>query len=260
MASPIEIASVSAWNEALRSSKAAGKTVAVDFHATWCGPCKTIAPIYANLAKQYPQVTFLRVDVDKVQPVAQKYKVAAMPTFLAIKGEQGVVDTLKGADPQGLTNLIARHAGPNPPVAPLPPKAEEAKAKGTEAFKAGDWATAVEFYGKAIEEAPDSAALYANRSVTLLNHLSSPSPASLPSAPNPLELALSDARKATELLPSWGKGWVRLGEALVASVAAGGDAEQRQEAVKAFELAVERSEGTVKKEARLKLHKAKQEL
>lgn len=76
-----------------------------------------------------------------------------MPTFLAIKGDQGVVDTLKGADPQGLTNLIARHAGPNPPVAPLPPKAEEAKAKGTEAFKKGDWATAVDLYGEAIKEA-----------------------------------------------------------------------------------------------------------
>lgn len=76
-----------------------------------------------------------------------------MPTFLAIKGDQGVVDTLKGADPQGLTNLIARHAGPNPPVAPLPPKAEEAKAKGTEAFKKGEWAAAVELYGEAIKEA-----------------------------------------------------------------------------------------------------------
>lgn len=100
-----------------------------------------------------------------------------MPTFLAIKAGN-VVDTvslpqprlgpqrradpsfptcrtpqLKGADTQGLTQLVVRHAGPNPPVAPLPDKAEEAKAKGNEAFRLGDWATAIDWYSKAIEEA-----------------------------------------------------------------------------------------------------------
>lgn len=50
---------------------------------------------------------------------------------------------------------------------------------------------------------------------------------------------------------------MRLGEALVASVAAGGSEEQKQEAVRAFELAVEWSEGTVKEEAKEKLAKVK---
>lgn len=52
-----------------------------------------------------------------------------MPTFLAIKAGQ-VVDTLKGADPAGLTRLVNVNAGPNPPVAPLPPAAEAAKTEG----------------------------------------------------------------------------------------------------------------------------------
>lgn len=101
--------------------------------------------------------------------------------------------------------------------------------------------------------------MYANRSVSILKHLSSPSASTpLPTAPNPLELALSDARKATELLPTWGKGWVRLGEALVATAAAdGSDAELKKEAVQAFEKAVVLSEGTVKKEAEEKLAKAR---
>ena len=95
---------------------------------------------------------FLRVDVDKVQPIAQKYKITAMPTFLAIKAGN-VVDTLKGADPQGLTQMIVRHAGPNPPVAPLSEAAETAKAKGNEAFKQRHWSAAVESYTEGIAEA-----------------------------------------------------------------------------------------------------------
>ena len=52
-----------------------------------------------------------------------------MPTFLAFK-EGKVVGTLKGADPAGLTSLVAKNAGPNPPVAPLPVDAEGAKVAG----------------------------------------------------------------------------------------------------------------------------------
>lgn len=95
---------------------------------------------------------FLRVDVDKVQPIAAKYRISAMPTFLAIKAGN-VVDTMKGADPQGLTQMIIRHAGPNPPAVPLSEAAEEAKSKGNEAFKQRHWSTAVEHYSKGIEEA-----------------------------------------------------------------------------------------------------------
>lgn len=74
-AHPLDINAVSEWNTALRSATADGQTVIVDFWATWCGPCKAIAPVYDNLAKQYSWVKFLRVDVDKQQAIAQKYQV-----------------------------------------------------------------------------------------------------------------------------------------------------------------------------------------
>jgi thiol:disulfide interchange protein len=46
--SPIEIQNVKQWNETLRSATAAGMTVLVDFHATWCAPCKVRTHTHAN--------------------------------------------------------------------------------------------------------------------------------------------------------------------------------------------------------------------
>ncbi|KAJ2884182.1 glycerol ether metabolic process [Coemansia aciculifera] len=63
--------------------------VAVDFTATWCGPCKVIGPKFAKLAAEYPDVTFLKVDVDEVSEVAQDQKITAMPTFqFFVEGKQ----------------------------------------------------------------------------------------------------------------------------------------------------------------------------
>ncbi|KIM82927.1 hypothetical protein PILCRDRAFT_69863, partial [Piloderma croceum F 1598] len=96
------IANVTAWNTALRSAKADGRTVVVDFHAQWCGPCKAIAPKYSELAASFPHVNFLRVDVDKQQAIAAKYKITAMPTFVAIVDGE-VKDTVRGFLAKGYT-------------------------------------------------------------------------------------------------------------------------------------------------------------
>ncbi|GAA5995993.1 uncharacterized protein JCM10292_004878 [Rhodotorula paludigena] len=240
-AHPLDINAVSEWNTALRSATADGQTVIVDFWATWCGPCKAIAPVYDNLAKQYSWVKFLRVDVDKQQAIAQKYQISAMPTFVAIKAGK-VVDTLKGADPAGLNRLVATHAGPNPPIPPLSAEAEAAKEEGNALFKAGDYAGARDKYGKAIELAPTSFVLLGNRAFASLK-LASPDYSS----------ALSDAEAAVKLAPTWAKGHVRRGEALQGLG-------RVDEAVKAFEEAVRTGTGQVKTEAAQKLEKAKTKL
>ncbi|KAJ7107290.1 thioredoxin-like protein [Mycena crocata] len=127
MSKPMEIQSVQQWNEIIEVSSAAGKTIVVDFHAEWCGPCKAIAPRYNQLAAQNPQVQFLRVDVDNQTQIAETFHVSAMPTFFAIKSNN-VVGMLRGADPAGLTRLVRQHAGPNPPIAP---SVEQEKQEGT---------------------------------------------------------------------------------------------------------------------------------
>ena len=79
--------------------------VIVDFHANWCGPCKAIAPVFEELHKQYPQATFIKVDVDQVNIVAAREGITAMPTFVSYLNGQRYLD-LRGADRQGLARLV----------------------------------------------------------------------------------------------------------------------------------------------------------
>jgi thioredoxin 1 len=85
--------------------------VVVDFHATWCGPCHAIAPIYAQLASTYsiPGVLeFAKVDVDELSSVAAENGVTAMPTFKFFQGGKpyGPRTQIRGADPRGLRATV----------------------------------------------------------------------------------------------------------------------------------------------------------
>ncbi|GFZ48983.1 Thioredoxin homolog 3 [Saitozyma sp. JCM 24511] len=85
----------------------------IDFHAVWCGPCHAIAPVYAKLAAKYAHVKFVKVDVDRNQQLAQRFRISAMPTFKFLKGGREIAE-LRGASPPQLNALVAQHAGPVP--------------------------------------------------------------------------------------------------------------------------------------------------
>ena len=81
------------------------KTVLVDFTATWCGPCKQIAPVFEKLSEQHKNVTFIKVDVDAANEIATACNIQAMPTFhLYVKGKKE--KELQGANPAGLEALL----------------------------------------------------------------------------------------------------------------------------------------------------------
>lgn len=76
----------------------AGKVTVVDFFAEWCGPCKRVAPQFAELATKHQRVArFAKVDVDAAPDLAQNAGVRAMPTFHIYKAGERVFE-LKGAD------------------------------------------------------------------------------------------------------------------------------------------------------------------
>ncbi|XP_030049603.1 thioredoxin-like [Microcaecilia unicolor] len=71
------------FNQILKD--AGDKLVVIDFTATWCGPCRNIAPFFEDLAKQNPDVLFFKVDVDDAQDIAAFCAIKCMPTFLFYK-------------------------------------------------------------------------------------------------------------------------------------------------------------------------------
>ena len=79
--------------------------VVVDFYADWCGPSRYIAPEFAQLAKEYPSVSFLKVDVDKNETGDE---VSCMPTFKFYKAGT-LLHTVEGASAdmlrQGIKNF-----------------------------------------------------------------------------------------------------------------------------------------------------------
>lgn len=70
------------------STIASNNLVLVDFWAEWCGPCKIMHPVFERMAKKYREIKFARVNVDSNQPIAQKFGVQAIPTFIMFQGGQ----------------------------------------------------------------------------------------------------------------------------------------------------------------------------
>ena len=71
--------------------------VLVDMFATWCGPCKMMAPVVAQLAEEYKgSVKVGKLDIDQNVDIVAQYKIMSVPTFLVIKDGE-VVKKLIGA-------------------------------------------------------------------------------------------------------------------------------------------------------------------
>nr|AVN99035.1 thioredoxin H-type [Hymenophyllum caudiculatum] len=104
------------WDSKLFEANTNGKVVVVDFTATWCAPCKFMAPIFAGLSEKHPELIFVKVDVDDLSDIAKEYEVHAMPTFLFLKdGEQ--VERLVGANKVELEKKAQFFASQNVAVA-----------------------------------------------------------------------------------------------------------------------------------------------
>ena len=86
---------------------AENKTVLVDFFATWCGPCKMLAPVLEEVAPEFDDVEFVKVDVDECPELAQRYGVDVIPTLFVIKGGEKVATTKGYMDADALRAFVS---------------------------------------------------------------------------------------------------------------------------------------------------------
>ena len=73
--------------------------VVVDFFATWCGPCKMLAPVFESVSEEINNAKFVKVDIDESLELAQKFGISTVPTMMIFKDGK-VVDKLVGFMPK----------------------------------------------------------------------------------------------------------------------------------------------------------------
>ncbi len=79
--------------------KASDKPVLLDFFATWCGPCRMIAPIIEEIAAEHPEYVVAKVDVDEAPDLARAFGIESIPTLIVLRGGKAV-KTVVGARPK----------------------------------------------------------------------------------------------------------------------------------------------------------------
>ncbi|KAG0450704.1 hypothetical protein HPP92_026802 [Vanilla planifolia] len=85
------------WDQKISEAAKEGKIVVANFSASWCGPCRMMAPVYTQLSLNNPHFVFLTVDVDDLMDLSSSWNIPATPTFFFLKDGQQI-DKLVGAN------------------------------------------------------------------------------------------------------------------------------------------------------------------
>ncbi|KAI9862119.1 MAG: Cytoplasmic thioredoxin isoenzyme 2 [Trichoglossum hirsutum] len=107
-----EIKSSSEYDAAVNNNS----LVFIDFFATWCSPCKAIAPVIETLSTTYPTIKFFKLDVDEINDVPRNLAIHAMPTFILFKDGKEFGSRVVGANRNAIQAAITGFLNDNRPA------------------------------------------------------------------------------------------------------------------------------------------------
>ena len=100
------MSTIALTEETFNSTVTDNDIVLIDFWASWCGPCRTFAPVYENVSEANSDIVFAKVDTEDQPALAGAFQISSIPTLMAIR-EGVVLYSQAGALPeQALTQLV----------------------------------------------------------------------------------------------------------------------------------------------------------